>query len=116
LAVTDTEIPNKYDYGQPSSMITGCIGLMTRKANETSIYIDKYLKYDPLGASVPYRVDDRDEYILNPPITQIDAVNFSEGDKNYNSLGFDDLAETRGTIFVYAREKGYARNTSYIPI
>jgi len=104
VAVTDTKIIQS---GRESSIITGCVGLITQPRNiETGIYDDKCYRYDPLGAAIPIQKDDG--HILK-------KFNFGTDDDSEQE-GFDQIARTRGTIFIYSKSSGYTRNNSVIDV
>jgi len=118
VAVTDTSIKN--GDGGVQYYVTGCIGLLVGKSNfAAGMYTDTYYRYDPLGAAIPvfYKNpnaeatgDEATGYRYNKPITKIDFASVTEIDENTNTneLGFYDLAQRYGTIYVFAKNEGYS--------
>lgn len=115
VAVTDTSIKNAD--GGVQYYVTGCIGLIVGKSDFASgKYSDTYYRYDPLGAAIPVYypgVDASDKergFRYNKPISKIDYSTVTEitDSTTTGELGFYDLAQRYGTIYIYAKHGGYS--------
>jgi hypothetical protein len=115
VAVTDMSIKHS---GNEDFYITGSIGLISMRRNiEMGIMDNKYYRYDPVGASILIRdEEERDKYRQNKPITEIDFATFADPEEDCNKLGFIELAQTRGTIYIYSKSSGYARHNIEVSV
>lgn len=108
VAVTDTTIKKA---GHDNFYVTGCIALIAKKRSDNGGYDNRYFRYDPIGASIPIVDESNDIVRINNPISEIPISGFTdENNPNPNEFGFNELACTRGTIYIYAKPSGYDRN------
>lgn len=117
VAVTDTSIKNAD--GGVQYYVTGCIALLASKSDFTGgRYGTEHYRYDPMGAAIPVYYtnpanptsgDDMTGFRYNKPISRIDSASVVEIDENTNTneMGFYDLAQRYGTIYVFAKDSGY---------
>jgi hypothetical protein len=110
VAVTDTEIEQS---GKHSRIITGNVALIVGASDPSrGIYTDTYYRYDPIGASIPYKAGTG--HITNKPVHSIPFMNFGETPNEPIGMGFMNICRSRGTIFIYAKSTGYSRESPII--
>lgn len=98
VVCVETMNVNRGEHSQ--SIKTGTSALIVQARDlSTNNYENKYLIYDPIGASIIQEGDNNDFY-QNKPISKIDLYNPGKDDKY---LGFMEKASKTGTVFVYAK-------------
>lgn len=82
------------------NIITGCNALIISDKNmDAGKFEEEYYMYDPVGASIPVRVDSG--YTVNRPVTRLDPY-FTPA--NQGSMSFFERAQKYGTLYVYHKQ------------
>jgi len=93
--------------GKETDTVVGSSALVRLLANNTGRASEQYICYDPYGPITSQTAsggERRDE-----PVTSVNEV-----DAKFLELSFRGLAESRGTVFIYASEKDNINETQYL--